>query len=162
MLAIVFDYWLEICFLSLVSSVQVARLACVLIGSLAKLPSSFCKRSVLAPCRWLMLSLARWSHQWLSFGFKGLLRYLPLSWFQCQEWGHTAAYYPCCIWPHQAPHGTFAIRIFEEVQLHPGFTLHLEDPIQSVPRLWNQPFWVGKQHGFIFVHKDKVAFRTTV
>jgi hypothetical protein len=34
----------------------------------------------------------------------------------------------------------FAIRIFEEVQLHPGFTLHLEDPIQSILRLWNQPF----------------------
>jgi hypothetical protein len=51
------------------SRIQVACLACVLIGSLAKLLSSFCKRSVLAPCRWLMLSLARWSHQWLSFGF---------------------------------------------------------------------------------------------
>ncbi len=56
----------------------------------------------------------------------------------------------------------FAIRILEEVQLHPDFTLHLEDPIQSIPWPWNQPFWVGKQHGFIFVHKDKVAIRTTV
>ncbi len=27
----------------------------------------------------------------------------------------------------------------------------LEDPIQSIPQLWNQPFWVGKQHGlFLF------------
>ncbi len=56
----------------------------------------------------------------------------------------------------------FAIRIFEEVQLHPGFTPHLEDPIWSIPWLWNQSFWVGKQHGFIFVHKDQVAVRTTV
>ncbi len=85
MLAIVFDNWLEICFLSLLSRVQVARLACVLIGSLAKLLSSFCKRSVLAPGRWLMLSLARWSHQWLSFGFKGPLRYLTLSWFSTKN-----------------------------------------------------------------------------
>ncbi len=81
MLVIVFDNWLEICFLFFVSSIQVARLACVLIGSLAKLSSSFCKQSVLVPCRWLMLSLARWSHQWLPFGFKGSLRYLTLSWF---------------------------------------------------------------------------------
>ncbi len=78
MLAIVFDNWLEICFLSLVSSIQVARLACVLLGSLVKLSYSFCKRSVLAPRRWLMLLLARWSHQWLLFGFKGPLQYLTL------------------------------------------------------------------------------------
>jgi hypothetical protein len=84
MLAIVFDNWLEICFLSLVSSVQIARLACVLIGSL-KLSYSFCKWSVLAPRRWLMLSLARWSHQWLPFGFKGLLQYLTLSWFSTKN-----------------------------------------------------------------------------
>ncbi len=49
--------------LSLVSSIQVARLVCFLVGSLAKLLFSFCKRSVLALCRWLMLLFARWSHQ---------------------------------------------------------------------------------------------------
>ncbi len=85
MLAIVFVDWLEICFLFLVCSVQVACLACVLIGSLAKLSSSFCKRSVLAPCRWLMLSLARWSHQLLLFGFNGPLQYLTLSWFSTKN-----------------------------------------------------------------------------
>ena len=85
MLAIVFDNWLEICFLSLVSSIQVVRLACVLIGSLAKLLSSFCKHSVLVPHRWLMLPLARWSHQWLSFGFKSPLWYLTLSWFSTKN-----------------------------------------------------------------------------
>ncbi len=85
MLAIVFDNWLEICFLSLVSSIQVACLGCVLVSSLAKLSSSFCKWSVLAPRRWLMLSLARWSHQLLSFGFKGLLQYLTLSWFSTEN-----------------------------------------------------------------------------
>ncbi len=85
MLAIVFDNWLEICFLSLVSSIQIADLACVLIDSLAKLSSSFCKQSVLVPHRWLMLPLARWSHQWLLFGFKGPLRYLTLSWFSTKN-----------------------------------------------------------------------------
>jgi hypothetical protein len=34
----------------------------------------------------------------------------------------------------------FAVRIFKEVQLHPGLTPHVEDPIQSIPQLWNQPF----------------------
>jgi hypothetical protein len=34
----------------------------------------------------------------------------------------------------------FAISIFEEVELHLGFTPCLEDPIQTIPRLWNQPF----------------------
>ncbi len=85
MLANVFDNWLEVYFLCLVSSIQVSRLAYVLIGSLAKLLSSFCKQSVLAPHRWLMLSLARWSHQWLLFGFKSPLRYLTLSWFSTKN-----------------------------------------------------------------------------
>ncbi len=85
MLAIVLDNWLETCFLPLVSSAQIARLACVLIGSLAKLSSSFCKRSVLASHRWLMLSLVRWSRQLLLVGFKGPLRYLTLSWFSTKN-----------------------------------------------------------------------------
>jgi hypothetical protein len=56
----------------------------------------------------------------------------------------------------------FANRIFKEIQLNPGFTPRLEDPIQSIPRLWNQPFQVGKQHGSIFVHKDEVTVGTTI
>ncbi len=128
MLAIVFDNWLEICFLSLVSSVQVARLACVLIGSLAKLSSSFCKQSVLAPCRWLMLSLARWSHQCLSFGFKGPLGYLTLSWFSTKNevilqltihvvlnrirfWIEPFAYRVYRTWPRQVLDRTFCYQI---------------------------------------------------
>ncbi len=124
MLAIVFDNWLEICFLSLVSSVQVAHLACVLIGSLAKLSSSFCKQSVLAPHRWLMLSLARWSHQLLLFGFKGPLWYLTFSWFSTKNevmlqltilvvlnrvrfWIEPFAYRVCCTWPRQVLDRTF-------------------------------------------------------
>ncbi len=82
MLTIAFDNWLEICFCA---SVQVARIACVLTGSLGKLSSSFGKWSVLESCRWLMLSLARWSHKWLSFGFKVLLRYLTLSWINTKN-----------------------------------------------------------------------------
>ncbi len=71
--------------LQFVLSIQVAILACVLIGSLAKLSFSFCKRSLLASRRWLMLSLAMWSHQWLSFGFKSPLQYLMLSWFSIKN-----------------------------------------------------------------------------
>jgi hypothetical protein len=100
------------------ASVQVARLACVLIGSLAKLSSSFCKRSLLASRSWLMLSLARWSHQWLSFGFKVPLWYLTLSWFSTKHeamlqltilvvldcimfWIEPFAYRVCCTQPRQ-------------------------------------------------------------
>ncbi len=32
-----------------------------------------------------------------------------------------------------------AIRVIKEVQLYPSFVLSLEDPIRSIPRLWNQP-----------------------
>jgi hypothetical protein len=38
--------------------------------------------------------------------------------------------------------------------------LDLKHPIQSIPQLWNQPFQEGKQHGFVFINKDKVAIRT--
>ncbi len=48
----------------------------------------------------------------------------------------------------------FAIRVIKEVQLYPSFTLSLEDPIWSIPRLWNQPFQVEKQHGLVFINKD--------
>ncbi len=53
--------------LFMVPSIWVAHLLayCVLLGSLAELLFSFCMRSVLAFCRWLMLLLARWCHQWL-------------------------------------------------------------------------------------------------
>ncbi len=67
------------------ASVQIAWIACGLIGSLARLASSFCKQSVLASRRWLMLSLARWTNQWLSFGFKSPLQYLTLSWFSTKN-----------------------------------------------------------------------------
>ncbi len=63
-----------------VLSIQVALLACVLIGSLVKLSFSFCKQSLLASCRGLMLSLAMWSHQRLLFGFKSPSQYLTPSW----------------------------------------------------------------------------------
>ncbi len=111
----------------LVSSIHVAHLACVLIGSLAKLSSSFCKRSVLVPRRWLMLSLARWSHQWLLFGFKGQLQYLTLSWFSTKNevmlrltilvvlncirfW--IEPFRACCTQPHQVLDRTFCYQSF--------------------------------------------------
>ncbi len=107
-----------------VLSIQVALLACVIIGSLAKLSFSFCKQSLLASWRWLMLSLARWSHQWLSFGFKSPLQYLTLSWFSTKNevmlrltvlvvlncimfWIEPFAYRVCCTWPRQVLDRTF-------------------------------------------------------
>ncbi len=106
------------------ASIQVAHLACVLIGSLAKLSSSFCKWSVLVPCRWLMLSLARWSHHRLTFGFKVVLQYLTLSWFSTKNevmmqltilvvlnrimfWIEPFAYRVCHTWPCQVLDRTF-------------------------------------------------------
>jgi hypothetical protein len=65
--------------------IQVALLACVLIGSLAQLSFSFCKWSLLASCRWMMLSLAMWSHPWLLLGFKSPLQYLTLSWLSTKN-----------------------------------------------------------------------------
>ncbi len=56
----------------------------------------------------------------------------------------------------------FAVRILEEVQLHPGFMPHLEDPIRCISQLWNKPIQAGNQHGFVFAHKDKITVRTTV
>ncbi len=68
-----------------VLSIQVALLACVRIGSLAQLAFSFCKRSLLASHRGLMISLAMWSHQRLSFGLKSLSRYLTVTWFSAKN-----------------------------------------------------------------------------
>ncbi len=73
------------CRLLFVLSIQVALLACVLIGPLAKLSFSFCKQSLLASRSSLMLSLAMWSHQRLLFGFKSPLRYLTLLWFSTKN-----------------------------------------------------------------------------
>ncbi len=117
MLAIVFDNWLEICFLSLVSGVQIAHLACMLIGSLAKLSYSFWKQSVLVPHRWLIISLARWSHQFIVW-LQSPLWYLTLSWFSTKNkvmlrltilvllnrirfWIEPFAYRICCTQPYQ-------------------------------------------------------------
>ncbi len=70
-----------------------------------------------------MLSLAKWSHQWLSFGFKSPLQYPTLSWFStknevtlqftilvvlnCIFWIESFAYRVCCTWPHQVLDTTF-------------------------------------------------------
>ncbi len=89
-----------------------------------------------------------------------------------QEWGHLVAYYPCCTqphqvltrtfsyqrlcwtWPHQALTRTFCYQHTLEVQLLLGLP-PLGDPIQSIPQLWNQPFWVGTHHGFVFGKKTR-------
>ncbi len=97
------------------ASIQVARLACVLIGSLAKLSFSFCKQSVLASRRWLMLSLARWSHQWLSFGFKVPLQYLTLSWINTKNEVMLQLSILCCTQLHQVESGVLNhIRFWKE------------------------------------------------
>ncbi len=71
-----------------------------------------------------MLSLARWSHQCLSFGFKVPLQYLTLSWFSTKNvfmlqltilvvlncimfWIEPFAYKVCCTWLHQVLDRTF-------------------------------------------------------
>ena len=56
----------------------------------------------------------------------------------------------------------FAIGILNEVQLNFSLMFGLKHPIQSILRLWNQPFQGGKQHGFVFIYEDKVAIRTRV
>ncbi len=70
--------------LFILSSIQVAHLLayCVLIGSLAELLFSFCRRSVLA------FFADGWCYHWQGdvingycLGFKSPLQYLPLSWF---------------------------------------------------------------------------------
>ncbi len=111
MLTIVFDNWLEICFLSLVSSIQVARLVCMLIGYLARLSSSFASG--------VCLHLADgWCYHWQGISS------MVIVWLQrsitipnllmvyYQEWGHVAAYYPCCTQPHQGLNSTFAYRVW--------------------------------------------------
>ncbi len=128
----------DLLFFSLVSSIRVTHLACVLIGSLAKLWFSFCMQSLLMPWRWLMLSLARWSNQWL---LSWLLKSdaIPNSFMDYyQEWGHVAAYYSSHTQPYQVLNRTFcnwslfvlnhirfwkepfAIRVVKEVQLPLG------------------------------------------
>jgi hypothetical protein len=74
--------------------------------------------------RWLMLSLARWSHQWLLFGFKVPLQYLTLSWINTKNevmlqltilvvlnrikfWIEPFAYRVCCTQPRQVLDRTF-------------------------------------------------------
>ncbi len=176
MIAFVFDNWLEICFF-MVPIIRVAHLlaCCVLIGSLAELYLAFCMRNVLACCRWLMLSLAGWYHQWLlSWLWKSIA--IPNSFhgvvprrrscsglkLSCCTWPHqvltrTLSYQHLCLTrPHPALKQTFCYQGTEEVQLPLGLT-PLGDPIQSIPRLCNQPFWVGTHHGLSLVKKDKVS-----
>ncbi len=94
-------------------------------------------------------SLARWFHQRLLSWFK--VQYLTLSWFIPKNEAMFAAY--CPFSPNYIRFWIvpFAVRVIEVVQLYPSFTVSLGDPSQSIPRLWNQPFWVEKQHGCVFV-----------
>ncbi len=149
----------DLLFLSLVSSVQVAHLACKLIGSLAKLLSSFCKHSVLARCRWLMLSLARWSHQWFLFGFKSPLGYLTLSWFSTKNevilrltilfvlncisiWIESFAFRACWTQPCQVLNRTFC---YQSLVILNHFklcieTLLSESAVLKHIKIWVEPF----------------------
>ncbi len=148
----------------LASGIRVARLVAsnVLNGSLAKLLFSLSARSVLEPCSSLMFLIGKVISSMVIVlllksstipNFHGfitknevILRLTVLS---------VLDYIRFWIVP-------FAVRVIEEVQLCPSFTLSLECPIQSIPRLWNQPFRVGKQYGLVFIYKDQVSVRTTV
>ncbi len=81
-----------------------------------------------------LMSLCTWPHQVLT----RTLSYQCLCWTQ----------------PHQALKRTFCYQRTLEVQLSLGLT-PLGDPIQSIPRLWNQPFWVGAHHSLSLVRKTK-------
>ena len=56
----------------------------------------------------------------------------------------------CRTQPHPALERTFRYQRPLEIQLSLGLT-PLGDPIRSIPRLWNQPFRVGTQHGLSLV-----------
>ncbi len=158
----------------MLASIRIARLLayCVLIGSLAELYLAFCMRNVLACCRWLKLSLAGWYHQWLSSwllksigipnSFHGVAPrtrscsgLISLCTWPHQVLARTLSYQRRC-WtqPHQALKRTFCYQRTLEVQL-PLVLTPLGDPIQSIPRLWNQPFQVGTHHGLSLVRKTR-------
>ncbi len=59
-----------------------------------------------------------------------------------------------CTWPHQVLTRTLSYQSTLEVQLSLGLT-PLGDPIQSISRLWNQPFQVGTHHGLSLVRKTR-------
>ncbi len=142
--------------LFMLPSIQVARLLayCVLIGSLAELYLAFCMGNVLACCRWLKLSLARWYHQWLlPWLWKSIAIGIPNSFHgvvprtsSCsglislctrphQVLITTLSYqYPCWTRPHPALKRTFCYQRTVEVQLSLGLT-PLGDPIWSIPQL---------------------------
>ena len=70
-------------------------------------------------------------------------------------YGRTLSYQRhCWTWPHQALKRTFWYQHPLEVQLSLGLTL-LGDPIQSIPRLCNQPFRVGTHHVLSLVRKTR-------
>ncbi len=108
---------------------------------------------------------------WL--GFKSPLQYLTLSWCTTRNkvmqwltilvlldrtrfWLEPPFSYQwlCWTWLHPALKRTFYYLHIWEVQLPLGLT-PLGDPIQSIPRLWNQHFWVGTHHGFVFGKKNR-------
>ncbi len=128
--------------------------------------------NVLACCRWLKLSLAGWYHQWLSSwlwksiaipnSFHGVAPrsrscsgLISLCTWPHQVLTRTLSYQRLCeIRPHLALKRTFCYQHTLEVQLSLGLT-SLGDPIRSIPRLWNQHFWVGTHHGLSLVRKTR-------
>jgi hypothetical protein len=62
--------------------------------------------------------------------------------------------HPCWTQPHPALNRTFCYQRTLEVQLSLGL-IPLGDPIQSIPRLRNQLFQVGRHHGLSLVRKTR-------
>ncbi len=83
-----------------------------------------------------------------------------MAYYPCRTWLHqvltrTLSYQRLCwTWPHPALKRTFCYQRTLEVQLSLGLTT-LGDPIQGIPWLWNQPFWVGTHHGLSLVRKTR-------
>jgi hypothetical protein len=106
--------------------------SCVLCGSMARLWLCLSARSMLEPCRLLMILIGKMTSSMviiLSLKFK----MIPNS-FNGHSANNEVILRPIIlvIFDHIRLHmGPFAIRIFK-VQLHPGFMLRLEDPIQSI------------------------------
>ncbi len=148
----------DVFFWYLVYSVWVARLlgSCVLVGSLAKLIFSFSTKSVLAPCRWLMLSLAKWSHQWL---LSWLLKSIAIPNFFMVSVPRMRSCCSLLFLSYLTTLGSkkvhFVIRVVKKVQLLLSLTLSLEDPIQSIPQLWNQAFLIENSMGLSLFTKSR-------
>ncbi len=108
--------------LYLASRIHVACLVAsyVRCGSMARLWLRLSAWRTLEPCRLLMFLIGQMISSMVIILYLKFKMIPNLSWSQCQEWGHTAAYYSCRIQPHQAPHCTFCYQNIWRCSAPPG------------------------------------------